>query len=263
MKNILLTTIIALFAYTAHGQEGNIIKIKGRISLSDNSNPYFQGILVTFRINDSLTFSTRPDTSGHYIFYTDKKTLKKNKCLISVSPNRELLPRLNNDCLDRFEDHYTTARSEITPDKLQDTITFDFSLSLIIRESGMPKVHFKMNSCELVDGAIDSLYFIKCLILSTHNKYILQVAAYADRGEKKPMLLAQKRAEKVKEILVKLGVPSTILVTKGYGYDSAFYSEWDIKKIKNKDEKESMRQANRRISVSALSKKETKLETEE
>lgn len=257
-KNIALMILI-LLQFNSYAQQDKKILITGSIKDCQTKKPIYKGVFATLRIKDSITIYAPTDTNGTYTFLTDRQTLSGNKCSVSTSFVYSADKYYHEDCPPVADNDYLNSSAQyIFKPPFKDTIINNFCLSPILRCGySLPNIYFKSNSTEFVpiDTAstpAEDLASMRCFILD-HN-YLIELSAHADSKEVDAEALSFKRGLKVKEELLKLGVPDSMLVVKGYGAKRLLVTNGELKKLPNKEEVEAGRTRNRRVVFSVLRK---------
>jgi outer membrane protein OmpA-like peptidoglycan-associated protein len=125
----------------------------------------------------------------------------------------------------------------------------------------MPALEFKFNSTNLVDStdglrakiSTDSVIgIIKQIMVQNPDVLLMELSGYAGANEKNPKQLSQKRAEKIKNFLVKRGVLAQRLVGVGYGSGYPLITLEQIREEKDPKGREKLRQKNRRVTFKIL-----------
>lgn len=129
-------------------------------------------------------------------------------------------------------------------------------------EIRFPGVLFVKNSIEFYDSDSLQLKYDGTGMESVEHMYktlaanptiIVEVSAHASAEEKNAQALSQRRAVKVWQLLIQMGIDSARVVPKGYGATRMKISEIAIAKAKTAAEKERLRQINRRAVYKILS----------
>jgi outer membrane protein OmpA-like peptidoglycan-associated protein len=135
-----------------------------------------------------------------------------------------------------------------------------FSTVIKTLDITIPYIRFKVNSTETFwekndneknvspEEVIDILY----RLLVDNPTMKMQVTGHCDYDEKNKYKLSLNRAQYVIGEVIKKGISKDRLIALGLGIESPLAKLDIIKNAKTKQEKESLRQKNRRVTVSAL-----------
>lgn len=106
------------------------------------------------------------------------------------------------------------------------------------------KIFFKNGSEELLEDYTTEIIAISKIIKSTANDFSFEISGHTDSVGSKDLnlKLSQKRAEKIKELLIAQGCKSSRLMAKGYGETRPLVS----------NSTKRGRQQNRRIEISMI-----------
>lgn len=259
MKSFLLGVILVLSSFLS-AQTYNEICLTGKV-IDINNKPIYKGIAVGLKINDTILVISPISSDGSYTLYTDRRTLTNYQCkLYAYQQTRIKKKNLPKECWNayEYEDEFLTVTLIKLVAPFQDTITNVLRMTKLLRCGwDLPSINFQKNSLEYLkiqrtmsgDSVIMAL---KCAIIE--NNFVIEISAHADLGEKSPDKLSAKRAEKIKMELIKLGVPEQMLVAKGYGSKRLLITKREISKTRSKNEKNILRQKNRRVVFSVLRK---------
>ncbi len=142
-----------------------------------------------------------------------KYSIKNNQAKIKINPQKDV------NIIVTSKDYFIKSR-RISPDELQNKNVISLKLEKIKKNKGYTfhNINFKYNSSALTSDSIPTLLEI-VKFLKIHPDIKIEIRGYTDNiGSKKFNLkLSQKRAEAVKEFLVKNGINETRLKAKGFG----------------------------------------------
>ena len=110
-----------------------------------------------------------------------------------------------------------------------------------------PKILFDLAKWTIIAESHSHLDSIAAFLLS-HDSLIIEIGIHTDsRGsDKYSMRLDKKRAESIREYLIKKGIDSERLSAKGYGETKLIISDKKIEKMQTAQEKEEAHAVNRR-----------------
>jgi outer membrane protein OmpA-like peptidoglycan-associated protein len=142
----------------------------------------------------------------------------------------------------------------------------DFSLRPVMGCPTFNSVLFKKNSVTFdtvyptrIDGFYDSAYYLPATsigeiykTLKDNPSIVIEISGHSSSDENAGML-SQRRAQKVVDELVKMGINTKRLVAKGYGITKLKITDAQIAKAKTKKEKDMLHAVNRRSVFKILS----------
>ena len=119
----------------------------------------------------------------------------------------------------------------------------------------LKNIFYDYNKATLRDASKNELDRLAKLLLENPTIKI-ELSAHTDSrgGDKYNEDLSQKRAQSCVDYLIKAGISTDRLVSKGYGEQKLIISDAEIAKLKFEDEKEDAHQQNRRTEFKILSK---------
>ena len=219
-------------------------------------------VKVKLVCDNDYSFVCNSDPKGYYFFKFTTVSFKTGT--ISI----------NNGKPDHRDSLPTSCRTSdgkgyffVKQDELPKHIVKDFEIAEDAKMIRMPYLLFKKNSIVLdtireeFKSPQDSDYcFPKHILRMLANTFaenptiVVQLSAHCSADEANPAVLSQKRADKVKEEFIKLGIPKGRLLTKGYGISRLLIKDDEIlQTAKDKKEKDYMRSRNRRCVLSIVS----------
>lgn len=213
---------------------------------------------IVLKGSDGTLVQTRTNPSGEY-----QLNLKVNtKYEVYTSTDKTIKTPTAKFGFLASDDH---GIFDIT-DSLIKNYSKDFELAPIIHCETLPRILFKLNSTEMITDYSAAIFYsdtasysveteIKYLgkILKDNPTIVMELSAHCSSNEKCVEQLSLQRAEKVKEELIKLGINSKRLISKGYGLKKLKVQNSEIKKAKTKEEKEALHAVNRRCVFKILS----------
>ncbi len=238
----------------SYAQTNKEILIMGTVTDCHTKKTIYKDLYVEFFINDSTYISTPLNSSGQYSFRTGLKTLSGNQCNLYVIQDHTASQPVDSNCSSFKRTAYVMNGYMFTP-PFKDTVLKDLCLE------PMPKGCFKLNefffeknstgfvtngnNTDIDKGLVNA----GCIILE--DKIKVEVSGYADSKETDALELSIKRGEVIKEKLMKMGVPDSMMVVKGYGASHMLTKAKEQKKLPAK-EIEAARERNRRVSFRIL-----------
>lgn len=252
------TLSVFCFCSVLYGQTNKTIMLTGAVTSNRSKKPVFDAVFVVLKINDSILIKTPSDSSGQYVIYSDTKTLTNNNCVIFAYQDQSILVKQKGRCgIILGESYLNSSLNKIKLSRpLKDTVITNFSLTYTYIDGTFPEFFFQENSAKYLQDSLkyfnDNLDYLKCVI--TENSFLTEISAHADPQEKEPLTLSQARGEFIKQELIKRGVPPDLLVVKGYGAERPIVTNYELKKVKSKEEKFAGRQKNMRTVFSILKK---------
>lgn len=119
----------------------------------------------------------------------------------------------------------------------------------------LKNIFYDYNKATLRDASKNELDRLAKL-LQENPTIKIELSAHTDSrgGDKYNEELSQKRAQSCVDYLIKAGIATDRLVSKGYGEQKLIISDTEIAKLKFEDEKEDAHQQNRRTEFKILSK---------
>lgn len=94
----------------------------------------------------------------------------------------------------------------------------------------------------------ESYPFLDSLVdfLTEYNNLKIEIGQHGTSDPKFSTKLSERRAEAISDYLISKGINKNRLIARGYGDTNPIWSEYEIKKAKIKEEKEKMKQLNKR-----------------
>lgn len=119
----------------------------------------------------------------------------------------------------------------------------------------LKNIFYDYNKATLRDASKNELDRLAKL-LKENPTIKIELSAHTDSrgGDKYNQDLSQRRAQSCVDYLIKNGISTDRLISKGYGEEKLIVSDADIAKLKFEDEKEDAHQQNRRTEFKILSK---------
>lgn len=248
MKFLFLILLLSTFFYS-FPQKDSII-VKGIVKTQDGKK--IEKALIHLISSQGHRYEYKTDSSGKYRFYFQSEAIFS--CTVSIA-----------------SDKYTTAR------KLRN-LGFLATKDVAIFELKPGKVYeknFELTEVPFCGPVAPSLLFYKNSIIcyndSLHKKdsinyesfhntinllystlkeepgIVIEIQGHASINEKNPQDLSEFRAQLIKEILVAKGINRNRLQTKSWGSQKLLIRDDVIKKVKTKEEKDTLHQKNQRV----------------
>lgn len=237
------------------GQTNRTIILTGNVTSCHTKKPVYKGVVASLIINDSIKVSVTIDTNGKYTIVSDARTLANNKCKLYAYQAFPQYRKVHQDCpAFEYQPYFGDDKVKIEL-PLSDTIKNDFCLGKVyVCSFGGYDIFFKKNSVEFInDSILINLKGLRCQIIDRHWK--VELSSHVSKDEKDAMGLSLRRGECVKLELIKLGVPDSMLVVKGYGNEyplEILDNRGNVREMKTEAEKEYVVTHSRRVVWSVL-----------
>ncbi len=222
--------------------------IEGNV-YDEDSHGGISGATVRLVGSDGSDVSLKTDAQGHYMFGANganDRYIKPNTSYIISSSATDLKYLASDD----KGNATTVGKTE------SETFVHDFQLKKPspIVELHFPAVLYKLDSSSLQPQSKDSLNYLVRL-LRNNPTLAIELDAHTDQqGDYNLNIkLSQARAKSCVNYLISQGIDSARLTPKGWGYTKLLISTATINKAKNKHEKDSLYQINRRTVFRILS----------
>jgi outer membrane protein OmpA-like peptidoglycan-associated protein/tetratricopeptide (TPR) repeat protein len=172
--------------------------------INKNEPPILVGVQIKKSISNPVQETQKPETKATNIFVErELPTKTKGNPLPKVEPSKEAVKALAQTLpdLDRI---------------LQDSVVYENNIFQLIG------LHYENN--EATDISADSYPEIALLsnLLERHQNAIIEIRSHTESlgNDKQNFNVSKKRAAKIKKLLVKQGISSKRIKTKGYGESS-------------------------------------------
>lgn len=215
------------FLFISKGYSQGTFTISGTVRNSQTKEPVDSSIFIKVLIEPYQICKTTVDKEGKYKF-TLPDSLVGKKLIISYDQDETKIRKEHTDgpcpgdCIISSiygPDNYP-KRLTVNMVSIKDYV-FDFNCSPIYGCGELPIIFFKKNGLQPVTLPIDAssgtaicdvFYFLRC------NKiWGMEIAGHCSPAEKDKQNLSLKRAQFIKDTLIKLGITPERLVAKGYG----------------------------------------------
>lgn len=253
MKHI--GVFLILIARILQAQPTQIV-VKGRVNDNKEPEKRMQALFVKLNFSTTSFIEKECDSLGHYSFELNMDTLAPREITLTVRQDIQMLealrPKAINCCgAGPINDQYfTNDKKIIHPVSKPQTFIADFKLIRVLRCGGeTPEISFEKNDTALKRSkhqlpSPDSVLCCVSLIMKDNPTVVIEVAGRSWK-EKHGIALSAHRAEKIKQILVNSGIDEGRILAKGYGESLHIYSTKEIRKTKNRKEKEDYVNVNR------------------
>lgn len=214
------------FLFISKGYSQGTFTISGTVRNSQTKEPVDSSIFIKVLIEPYQICKTTVDKEGKYKF-TLPDSLVGKKLIISYDQDETKIRKEHTDgpcpgdCIISSiygPDNYP-KRLTVNKDSIKDYV-FDFNCSPIYGCGEFSKIFFKKNGLQPVTlptdvssstPICDLFYFLRC-----NKKWVMEIAGHCSKAEKNKEELSFKRAQFIKDTLVKLGINPARLVTKWY-----------------------------------------------
>lgn len=210
---------------------------------------------VTIKLvgSDGSSIETKTNTNGYYLFDSSMVNLNTQYVVttqIGVEVTTANVPRGYLNSSDKVKLNITTSSERNT--------IVDFCLApnfeCVLR---LPEFRFTKNSATnfYSSDSLDDLNFAYQVLIDNPT-FVIELGGHASKDEKNPDKLGQKRAQLIKDLLVKRGISQERVIVKSYS--DTIYNEYldeqtyEIK-IYDKDDEQSYKM-NRRVGMSIIRK---------
>ncbi len=262
--NRFLNFVFFLFCINSFAQQlPKAIVVKGNVYDREDSTAV-EGVTIILKDDKGRNIIRTTDSAGKYFFEIKGNffSLAEIQCIVTkdVHSKTKGAKYLAND--DKGIINLTDTND------LPIIYLKTFSLQKYFVHLPTPRITFKKNSLQIDTSrylypAFDEAdsgrkipdYCIDILehILKENPEIIIELDAHCSGDEKDVDSLSLKRAQKVKELLLAKKVNPKRIEAKGWGIQKQMVTEVQIKKAKNKKEKEELNARNRRCVFKILS----------
>ncbi|MBS1637406.1 MAG: OmpA family protein [Bacteroidetes bacterium] len=244
----------------AFGQLTHSFTVSGRVVAERDTNLAIVNAIVRFNADNGYMFQTNSDSAGHYEFRIKKANFKQFE--LRILADRETGSGKKNEPFI----YLTSVERRVfnTADSLE-RYTVDFKLKRSSKGCYFPAILFKRNSLDhyyetwqdtIELGFYPDFDYAISMISQTIKEnptMVVEIAGHCSLDEKNPKELSQKRAEQVKQELVKLGVAPQRIIAKGYGIEKNIVKPGTIASARSEADKEKLKARNRRCAFKIVS----------
>lgn len=235
--------------------------LSGKI-VSCKTNEPLKEVTVLLIGSNGTNVKTKTDSLGNYIF--ESSILKTNAQYLLSTISTGVRSNIDKDAA--FLN--STEKYKFSTDSLSQ---FDFKYDFCLVEyypshRSFPGFFFDTQTTKLNNNFLqDTTYnyqneftFVTD-VLNDYPSIVLEVVGHANFDEINVLELSTKRAQTVKDSLVKRGIDEKRLSVKGYGFskpakiDENIINKTYVKTLKTKEEQENAYQRNRRVVIRVLS----------
>jgi outer membrane protein OmpA-like peptidoglycan-associated protein len=247
MKRLIFILLILAETF-AFGQKSEFT-LSGKVT-DCKTHGLIMNVVISLVGSDGSSIETKTDSAGYY-FFGSKKINKNRKYVIRAGASNE-----SKVVGSKNKKGYLSSSDKIvfnTYDSIGKAFVYDFCL---IKNAGCtlgpPIIYFKKNKTDFCDGCImnDTIAWIVNMFNDNPNM-IMEVGGHASKDEKKPQELGLKRANLIRDLLIKGGIEPGRLIAKSYSDSVPSYSyDEDIgeKTVFDKNDEASYQQ-NRRVVI--------------
>lgn len=243
---ILLSLLVLLIFYTVFTfNYKTILEKDGTVQINNPSlnEKSFMDKLASFKDNILNIFSSKKSDEIPNIFpqQTNNTTINNNQ---KISENKNSVEIKNENKIENTQN--VSEKEEIVEEKVSQEVSKDTLQKIINEVLNKDKITFKRRSTNLTQNSQKVIEEIAKILKENKNFYI-EVAGHTDsRGSASlNKRISQKRADSVKNQLVKFGIKKSRLKSVGYGEDFPIA----------KDDADGLSEINRRVEINVTGEK--------